>query len=200
MNRKFVFPFFGVGVLAVGYFFLRSKKAMAEAKGKQYPEVAIPVANAPTAQKVEDPATGVAVAGPSGSIQTGSEPLSWTVRPGESWSNLASRAYGDYRWWPAIWDMNYFAAESSGTQEKLARPDILAVGQQVMLPAVGSSIFSNENYKAVIFARADAHRDWWLNKLKKGSRPRPFPQSVLAHTDVSKYLSAPASTSTPGNS
>lgn len=192
MNRKLAFPFFGAGIALIALIFFKSKKAKAEEKGKELPDIVIPVANAPTNTAKTDPATGVRVAGPSGSISTSGGVTPYVVAKGESWSNIASRAYGDYRWWPAIWDMNYFPALATGNEGPLANPDVLRVGTQITLLPAQSPVFANEDYKAAIFERSDEHRNWWLNKLKKGSRPRPFPPSVLAHTDPSKYFTAPA--------
>jgi LysM repeat protein len=55
-------------------------------------------------------------------------PASYTVRAGDSLSAIAARAYGSGADWPAVWWAN---------RHQLANPDVIAVGQQLSLPASG---------------------------------------------------------------
>jgi LysM repeat protein len=55
-------------------------------------------------------------------------PASYTVRPGDSLSAIAAHAYGSGADWPAVWWAN---------RHQLANPDVIAVGQQLSLPASG---------------------------------------------------------------
>jgi LysM repeat protein len=55
-------------------------------------------------------------------------PASYTVRAGDSLSAIAAHAYGSGADWPAVWWAN---------RHQLANPDVIAVGQQLSLPASG---------------------------------------------------------------
>jgi LysM repeat protein len=55
-------------------------------------------------------------------------PASYTVRPGDSLSAIAARAYGSGADWPAVWWANH---------HQVANPDVIAVGQRLSLPASG---------------------------------------------------------------
>lgn len=164
----------GLGAVLL-YFLLRPKVASAGEIGPIAAEPA-PVTTAPTGERFEDPATGQTIAGPSAPIDPGGN---YTVRAGESWSNIASRTYGDYRWWPFLWDVNrsMFAGKFTG-------PDTLSVGDVISLPA-GTA--GGPAYKNRIFERAKAHAEWWQTKIrlqKTGGRPRPMPAIVMELTDV----------------
>lgn len=108
-----------------------------------------------------DPSTGVLIDGPSTGITApavGAADLVRTVERGESWSNMASRAYNDYRWWPYIWDYN--RASSSA----FSNPDVLNRGDTVRIPAAPPA---DPTFQAAIFSRAKLHRDYWICKNAK---------------------------------
>lgn len=142
----------------LGYY-LYSQQADAADQDNLPPVQPAPVAdqtgvttNVPT---FADPATGVAIAGPSTSIQP---TPSYTVQPNESWSNIASRVYGDYQWWPFLWDRNR-------TPTRYLTPDNFQVNDTISLPTAPPM---DPGYQAAIFARALAHRAWWIQALKVG--------------------------------
>ena len=122
--------------------------------------VAADTSPAPSLPTFSDPATGVAIAGPATPIQPAP---SYTVQPGESWSNIASRTYGDYRWWPFLWDRNR-------TPTMFVAPDDLRVSQTIV---VSTAPPTDAAYQDAIFARAVAHRAWWLAALKNGVKNVP---------------------------
>ena len=53
---------------------------------------------------------------------------SYTVRPGDTLSTIAARAYGSAAGWPAVWWAN---------RRQVANPDLIAAGQRLRLPARG---------------------------------------------------------------
>ena len=55
-------------------------------------------------------------------------PGSYTVRPGDTLSAIAARAYGSAADWPAVWWAN---------RRQVANPDLIAAGQRLRLPARG---------------------------------------------------------------
>jgi len=55
-------------------------------------------------------------------------PASYTVRPGDSLSAIAARAYGSKADWPAVWWAN---------RHQVTNPDMIAAGQRLRLPASG---------------------------------------------------------------
>jgi LysM repeat protein len=55
-------------------------------------------------------------------------PATYTVRPGDSLSAIAARAYGTTADWPAVWWAN---------RHQVANPNMIAVGQRLRLPASG---------------------------------------------------------------
>jgi LysM repeat protein len=55
-------------------------------------------------------------------------PGSYTVRPGDTLSAIAARAYGSAADWPVVWWAN---------RRQVANPDVIAVGQRLHLPASG---------------------------------------------------------------
>lgn len=182
MNKKLAYIGLGAVVL---YLMLRPKKASAstltsradaaqkELEREVGPTPAQPP-NAPTGDSFKDPGTGQTIAGPSEPISSSGK---HTVARGESWSNIASRAYGDYRWWPFLWDSNRGG-------NRFVSPDTLAVGAVIDLPA---AVPPGPRYKARIFERAAAHAEWWQTKSrlqKSGGRPRPMPAIVLELTDT----------------
>lgn len=187
MGKKLAAVGLGAALL---YFLLKPKSARAstltsrsedaqkelEREVGPIPAVPAPTTTAPTQEKFTDPGTGQMIAGPSEPIEPGGNYL---VKPGESWSNISSRSYGDYRWWPYLWDVN--RAKFSG---KFTSPDTLSVGDVISLP-VGTA--GGPGYKKRIFERAKAHAEWWQTKIrlqKSGGRPRPMPALVMELTDV----------------
>ena len=124
-----------------------------------------PVANQPTPPPTQptftDGATGVVIAGPSTAIAGGAQ---HTIASGESWSNIASRAYGNFQWWPFLWDSN-----RSGSQ--FTDPNVLNVGDTITIPA---TVPADPAYQAAIFARAQADRAWWLNGGPSSGVPYPL--------------------------
>ena len=55
-------------------------------------------------------------------------PGSDTIRPGDTLSAIAARAYGSAADWPVVWWAN---------RRQVANPDVIAVGQRLHLPASG---------------------------------------------------------------
>lgn len=97
-----------------------------------------------SADTFTDPGSGQQLDGPSGTIIGG---FTYKVRRGESWSNIASRAYGDYRWWPALWGLN---------ADRYADPERLLVGDMIVLPEQ-----LDPAAKEDAFRRARLHANWW---------------------------------------
>ena len=97
-----------VGGLALAFVLLRSR-----------PAGALTVTGAPT-----DGPTGPAT------IPTGSWPdygiIFYTVKAGDSLSEISLAQYGTYGYWPLVYDANRATIG--------ANPDVLRVGQQLMLP------------------------------------------------------------------
>jgi len=55
-------------------------------------------------------------------------PASYTVRPGDSLSEISAHAYGTKADWPAVWWAN---------RHQVANPNMITVGQRLRLPASG---------------------------------------------------------------
>ena len=85
-----------------------------------------------------------------------------TVQNGESWSNIAARAYGDYRWWPFLWDYNRTASTQFDSPDKLLR------GASIKIPSLPS--MADSSFQSAIFARALKHLDYWKCRGRRGSR------------------------------
>lgn len=202
-NLGFIFPspmtLAALAALGVGaYFLLRPKvaKAADDASKKAQDAVdqaaaaavlvaaSVPAGSSTGAEvttvvgsKVEtfvDPGSGVTIAGPSTGIE---KDIKRTVAKGESWSNIAARAYGDYRWWPALWDANRMGA-------KYQDPGMLRIGDEIRVPVLSQ----DAKYKAAIFARAEADRQWEVGG-KKGARPA----STFASTPLQGVTLPPGS-------
>ena len=179
----------GAGVVFVGWMFLRSKKASAAEMPPVVNVNVLPIPAAgggmpsPTAPATKDAATGTVIAGPSTPIvaPTGGADTMHTTQTNESWANLASRAYGDYRWWPYLWDYN----RTGSTQ--LENPDDLKRGISIKIPMAPPN---DTGFKNAIFSRAESHRAYWVNKAK-GGRPRPYPKDVLERTPVPTFSAPP---------
>lgn len=169
MNKKLVY----IGVGAVLLYLILKPKPVAAAVLPAPAPAPEPSSkpNAPTAEKFVDPGTGATLVGPSEPIRSGQ---TYTVRAGESWSNIASRVYKDFRWWPFLWDHNRRAFPN-----RFASPDVLAVGSVIEIPA---AVPLDAAYKATIFARAKAHLDYWKKPAPRGT----MPAIVRALTDLPK--------------
>ena len=158
------FLIIGGGVALIGYILLRSKKAKAEEVVKVSPDEIVPVPAAggglPTPEVgARKDASGVVIAGPSTEIVVVGEVKMHTVERDESWTNLASRAYGDFRYWPFLWDYN----RSESTQ--FNDPDRLIRGATLKIPALPALTPAQ---KAELFKRADLHRAYWRCKARGG--------------------------------
>jgi hypothetical protein len=176
------------GLGAVLFFILRPRKAKASEAPRKSEVLPVPAAGGgmptPSEQGFVDRGSGVVIAGPSTGITpppAGAEVpyTTKTVERGESWSNLASRAYGDYRWWPWLWDYN----RADSTQ--FENPDDLKRGSTVKIPTM---IDAGEKFKAAIFARAEAHAAHWRCKASGKPDCGPIPVAVMARTYLSDYL------------
>ena len=184
----------GSALAAVGHgvFFWSRKKSASVAKLK---DVSTPTGDETGADTaggatgvIQDPGTGVPVVGPAGAL---APVASYVVQKGESWANIASRTYGDFRWWPALWDAN----RTGGTQYK--DPSLLRVGDTIKIP----DLPSDAAFKAAIFARATVDREWELAKKqakKKGQTfTMPRPASTFAATPVPAVSAPPGSSVSP---
>lgn len=202
----------GGGLLAVAaYLILRPKTAKAQtrpavpaAPPAPPPAPALPQsvpspAGGPVApaSTFNDPATGVKIEGPSTKLAApapGTPDAIKTLDRGESWSNIASRAYGDFRWWPYLWDHN-----RSGSNQ-FNNPDVLRRGDTIKIPQAPPA---DEGFKAAIFARAAAHRRYWLNK-NAGRRvsmpPEVAERTPLPEKPAQAAPAAPPAASTPAPS
>lgn len=182
-----------VGLIGVvGFLLLRSRKAAASQAlpSGVRPGETLPVPAAgggmptPDEPSFVDRGSGVVLTGPSTQISpppAGSE-VGYTtkvVERGESWSNLAARAYGDYRWWPWLWDYN----RADSTQ--FADPDVLLRGATVKIPTM---IEAGERFKDAIFARAAAHARYWRCKASGRVDCGGMPVTVLTRSYLSDYL------------
>jgi hypothetical protein len=105
------------------------------------------------------PETESSQGAPTASTQT-----RYSVKAGQGWSQIAKDVYGDYRWWPWLWDMN-----RSPTQY-MTLEDALKPGDSISTPANPPSSFMAKN---TIFARAKAYTDWWLSKYTAAGRMKP---------------------------
>ena len=131
----------------------------------------------PSTPKFADPATGALIDGPSTQIvvPSGGQDTIRTVEKGESWSNMASRAYGDYRWWPYIWDHNRTLSVQFGDPDQLRRGDTVRIP-----PAPPMS----QAFQAAIFERAKLHRDFWLCQSRGGGRSCEMDAFVYTRTPL----------------
>jgi hypothetical protein len=124
-----------------------------------------------------DAATGKELEGPSTSLAPTPK---YIVQPKESWSNIASRVYGDYRLWPFLWDWNRVKFPS----KYQASPDAINVGDEIELPAV-TIIPTAPAYLATVQARADLHNAYWICVKKNGrTRCGAMDPSVLVATPL----------------
>lgn len=192
MDKK-VLAYLGVGAVLL-YFVLKPKTAKAEGRSEVDPlpvgpaappttpaATSIPAEVLPPPPPFDDlpPPPPIDAISPS-SIPTSSGAPSYqtrVIKRGDSWGGLAKEILKDYRWWPFIWDFNRVANPTDFTN-----PDSMKLGLTIFVPRGTEDVLSNEKYKKAVFARAQAHADWWRNKMA-GGRARPFPKSVYVITD-----------------
>lgn len=167
-----------VGGGAILAYFLWPKGAKA-AEAKKVESAEVPQAGGTQGNggTFTDKATGVQLEGPSTSL---SPTPKYTVQPKESWSNIASRVYGDYRLWPFLWDWNRVKFPS----KYQSSPDLINVGDEIELPAF-STIPTDPAYLVVVGSRADLHRKYWVCVKKNGrSKCDALDASVLISTPL----------------
>jgi hypothetical protein len=175
---------YGGGAAVIAFIFLKSRKASALPPGASTkPEVvAVPAAGggmpAPSVGTFKDEAGNLLV-GPSTPITTpaaGAADTLKTIDRDESWSNLAARAYGDYRWWPFLWDYN----RSGSTQ--FENPDKLLRGVTVKIPSLPK--LSDSGFQSAIFRRAQLHLDYWKCRGSGSRRRCTLDASVSVRTPI----------------
>ena len=156
----------GAAAVAFGAYYLFGRKAKAEEAKKAVLSEGLPAAKGgmPVPGFVK---SGTQVKAPD----AGAADKVKTVSTGESWSKIAKDSYGDYRWWPFLWDYN----RSSSTQ--LENPDNLLRGTTIKIPALPMDV--DGSFKKAIFARAENH----LKAYRLGRRGS-LPASVLERTPV----------------
>jgi hypothetical protein len=101
----------------------------------------------------------------------------YVVKPGDSWSTLAAGKYGDWQWWPFLWDTNRRTVS-------YPQPDMLPVGANISVPQMPPA---SASYRNAIFARAQTHAEWYMTNQRlrqTGGRPRPIPSSVMTFTPM----------------
>jgi len=107
------------------------------------------------------------------SSTTPTAPVRVRASAGDSWSTLARKYYGNWQWWPALWDAN----RSGGS--KFADPSMLRVGDEIVVPVLP---VNDTAFRAAVFARAKAYQTWYSAYGK--SKSRPLPASVLEFTSA----------------
>lgn len=185
---------YGSGAAIVAFILLRMKKASAAelpveagsaVLNPEKPQaVVVPAAGGglPTpgaASGTFKDAAGNLLAGPSTPIvvpAVGAADTLKTIDRDESWSNLAARAYGDYRWWPYLWDYN----RTGSTQYE--NPDSLLRGATIKIPALPA--LSDAAFQAAIFKRALLHLDYWRCKKRRTRTRCTLDAAVLVRTAV----------------
>lgn len=114
--------------------------------------------------------------------KTGSK---YTVVRGDSWSKIAEKVYGDYRWWPALWDANRMG-------DKFTNPDALKVGEVITVPALPTS---DAAFKGAVFNRAAAERAWAAERAKAAAAKKafktPVPPVLLEATTLPAVATTP---------
>lgn len=110
---------------------------------------------------------------PAAHVQTAAVtvPGRYTIRPGDTLSQLAKRFYGHADRWPALWFTN---------RHEIANPNSIAVGQQIEL----TSWHPND---PALLAKA----------LRHVPRPRPVHRAVLASSPAGAAVPAPAAPADP---
>ena len=125
-----------------------------------------------------DPATGVAIEGPDTQLvapSVGAQDTIHNVQRGESWSNIASRTYGDFRWWPYLWDYNRAISTQFTDPDKLNRGDSIRIPPPPPMDPV---------FRDAIFLRAQTHRDYWLCVKLNGVQTCRMDTIVFSRTPV----------------
>jgi len=163
MDRKMT-ALLALAAAAVGAYYLWPKKAAAEEQLPKLPEGGAPdVAATPppaggtASGTFTDPGSGATLVGPGTAIPPTT--TVYMVKRGDTWSGIASRLLGDYRWWPALWIANRPNA-------KFANPDTLNPGDQIQLDA---RIPQSADKKS-IFSMAAADLVWRKGG-KRGASP-----------------------------
>ena len=168
----------GLGALVYWFFFSAKAAAKENVKSAALPTGSETGGSVTTAVGVKpatfvDPGSNVAIAGPADPIVLSND--RHIVKAGESWSNIASRVYGDYRWWPALWDAN----RASG---RFGNPGTLAVGDVIVVPKLP---LQSERFKKLVFDRAEVDRKWEVTKRTKGAKAAGSrPKSTFAATPI----------------
>lgn len=184
-KRKLVLALAALGITGVVLFWPKKSKAAevvaptpkpVDLPPQPEPPVALPPAPPSTGNpaKVEywaqKPPPGRETVGPTETIPSGTM---YTIKAGESWSNLAERTYGDYRWWPFLWDKN---------REQYPDYTKVRAGNTVTIPAKSSLPLEK---RAAYFARAEAEKQAWIAHKKAGKFGKSYPKmpaSVLTPT------------------
>lgn len=160
----------GGGLLAVAGIFLWSRKAKAAAKAAQEPRlIKEGVVDLPTPAPV---AAGTSVAPPS----PGAADKLLTVQRDQSWSSIARDTYGDWRWFPFLWDYNRTASTQFEDVDRLDK------GVTIKIPALPPG----EAFKAAIFARSDVYKRF--RARSRGALPKEFTDRTPVPTVVAEPI------------
>ena len=163
MDRKMT-ALLALAAAAVGAYFLWPKKASALV-GPQLPSgqpaAPLPPAGGTASGTFTDPGSGATLVGPGTPIPPTT--TVYSVKRGESWSNIASRLLGDWRWWPVLWVANR-------ANPKFSNPELINPGDQIQLDA----LIPQRADKASVFAMAAAHESW-----RKGGKRGPSPLTTM---------------------
>jgi hypothetical protein len=159
----------GGGLLAVAGIFLWSRRAKAEKREaaaepilRKEGVMELPTASAVTA--------GTTVAPPA----PGAADKLLTVQRDQSWSSIARDTYGDWRWFPFLWDYNRTASTQFEDADRLDK------GTTIKIPALPPG----EAFKKAIFARSAAYVAF--RKRSRGALPpevtdrTPVPTQTVA--------------------
>lgn len=143
----------------------------------------------PKGPKVSDASKKAVEKAKANAAKSGSK---YTVKKGDSWSAIAEKTYGNYRWWPALWDANR-------TGDKFTNPDALKVGEVITVPALPTS---NEAFRTAVFARAEAERQWSLERAKAAAAKKSFkverPPLLLEATSLPAVSTEPMTAEVTG--
>lgn len=173
----------GGGLLAVAGIYLWSRKAKAVA---QQAAAEQPLLNNEGVVQTPTPApvsSGTTVAPPA----PGAADKTLVVQRDQSWSSIAKDSYGDWRWFPFLWDYNRTASTQFENVDRLDK------GTTIKIPALPPG----EDFKKAIFARADIYKN--ARKRSRGALPKAFTD----RTPVPPVAAEPippvsASAATPG--
>lgn len=120
----------------------------------------------------QPPPPGRETVGPTEPIASGT---SYTLKAGESWSNVAERTYGNFRWWPFLWDAN---------RDKYPNPDRLSAGPNtITIPAKSTLPFTKQS---AYFARADEHKRIWAAHKRSPNWGKTLPKMPASVLDATK--------------